>query len=317
MRTICISFLLLATFYISFAQCASNPAVNLAFVSSAGGSCTYNATFSITLLQNSLKVVQIDLPAGSSPAQVCFGNRLGSTMTSLPCINSGGSNFGNPDNNVTISSSPVTSVTIPCSLSTITFNASTSAQNNGNNCFSGTATATASPAPLKLLFFKAYSDNQKTYLNWETASEVNFDRFILQKSNNAIEFTEVNTIPASSNKQYEAVDENPGLETTYYRLKILDKDASFSYSKIIEVKKNGASEPMVYPVPSQGEVFLKGVESFDFYQLLDVSGNKINSKLIKSENGFKLATESKLSGGLYFLKLSNLNNSETLKILID
>lgn len=94
------------------------------------------------------------------------------------------------------------------------------------------------PLPIELVSFNAVCQNNGANLiKWTTATEVNADKFEIQKSSNAVDFQTIGTIqaqyPYGGNYSYTDNTKNVGI--TYYRLKMIDKDASFKYSDIVNV----------------------------------------------------------------------------------
>ncbi len=94
------------------------------------------------------------------------------------------------------------------------------------------------PLPIELVSFNAVCQNNgTTLLKWTSATEVNAEKFEIQKSTNAMDFVSIGTVPAQypygGNYSYTDNTKNSGI--TYYRLKMIDKDGSFKYSDIINV----------------------------------------------------------------------------------
>lgn len=100
------------------------------------------------------------------------------------------------------------------------------------------------PAPIELLHFIAQKNSLRSVLlSWTTIQEINSDYFELQKLNDGL-WEELARIPAQGFSQapqnYEWLDQNIPLKTKenswlYYRLKMVDQDASFQYSTIRNV----------------------------------------------------------------------------------
>lgn len=92
-------------------------------------------------------------------------------------------------------------------------------------------TRSSAPLPIELLYFKAsWKDQQysSALLEWQTASEINNDYFEIQRSTDAINFTNIHTIPGAGNSNtllsYEFIDQfeisYASAETVfYYRLR--------------------------------------------------------------------------------------------------
>ncbi|WP_170916740.1 polysaccharide lyase [Dyadobacter psychrophilus] len=98
----------------------------------------------------------------------------------------------------------------------------------------------ATPLPVTLASFTAAKLGLVSQLKWSTAQEVNAERFVIQRSSNAKNWQNVGekmAIGASSNLiNYAFTDQKPVKGTSYYRLKIVDKDQTFAYSSIKSLK---------------------------------------------------------------------------------
>ncbi len=87
--------------------------------------------------------------------------------------------------------------------------------------------------------------NGKTALiQWKTTEEVKSDYFVVERSIDGTNYSNLtNNIPAigqgSNIRNYQAIDYNPNADMNYYRLKIVDIDGSFEYSKVLMVKMKG------------------------------------------------------------------------------
>ncbi len=90
--------------------------------------------------------------------------------------------------------------------------------------------------PVELLSFVARAvDNQKTLLEWETASELNNDYFEIQRSSDGRNFEVIGEASGAGTtaeiQGYVYWDEQPLIGRNYYRLRQVDFDGSFEYSK--------------------------------------------------------------------------------------
>lgn len=116
-----------------------------------------------------------------------------------------------------------------------------------------TLTDAANALPVNLISFKATCETDDALLQWQTATEVNSASFIVQKSTDANIWTNLQSVAASNSANgasYSFKDNAPSA-STYYRLKIIDKDGSFNYSPIFNGGCSGAAMPfVVYPNPA-------------------------------------------------------------------
>ena len=102
--------------------------------------------------------------------------------------------------------------------------------------------------PVELTYFKGNATEEGVLLEWETATEVNNYGFQVQRQKDKVEsesewedlgFVQGNGT-TNSPKQYSFTDPlnfnlNPNLTRLDYRLKQIDHDGTFAYSKVIEV----------------------------------------------------------------------------------
>ncbi len=114
--------------------------------------------------------------------------------------------------------------------------------------------------PLKLLSFAASLNKESVALKWETSQEINTAGFEVEMSKNATDFKKIgylesrNTNSQVASKYYYYTAIPSGQQTSYYRLKLLDQDGSFSYSRIIKLQHSEMTEEyQVYPNPVQQE----------------------------------------------------------------
>ena len=93
--------------------------------------------------------------------------------------------------------------------------------------------------PVSLVSFTALWSNKGTLLDWKTNLEDNLNCFVVEKSNNAIDFFPIATVLAkklNTGSNYSYSDTSTTLKKAYYRLKIIDNDAGNVYSALVVMK---------------------------------------------------------------------------------
>ena len=120
------------------------------------------------------------------------------------------------------------------------------------------------PLPVTLVSFKGHPAGDHVQLNWQTASEVNTDHFVVERSRDGAHFAPVATVKAKGNptdvQRYGVRDTSPLPGTSYYRLKIVDADGRFQYANVISVSRyaTGNGTIRLYPNPNGGrQLFLE------------------------------------------------------------
>ncbi|MDQ6477395.1 T9SS type A sorting domain-containing protein [Dyadobacter sp. LHD-138] len=117
-----------------------------------------------------------------------------------------------------------------------------------------------SPLPVTLVKFKAKTlENQRNLLEWSTTAETNNDYFEVQRSNDAQAFETIGVREGMGDTKtlvdYEYTDEKPFKDIVYYRLKQVDFDGTFAYSRIIAViKKEEQHADYIFPNPTGSTV---------------------------------------------------------------
>lgn len=113
-----------------------------------------------------------------------------------------------------------------------------------------------SPLPIDLVSFQGKRVPMGVELRWTTQSEHNNDYFELEKSTSGEKFGSVATIKGNGTSSmahhYEYLDTKVSTGTTFYRLKQVDFDGSFTYSNVISVNYEGSFTFSVYPNPATG-----------------------------------------------------------------
>jgi hypothetical protein len=173
--------------------------------------------------------------------------------------------------------------------------------------------------PLQLTSFgAALRTNNDVQLHWETADELNVKNIEIQRSVNGRNFNTI-AIANTQNKlqnNYIFNDKIYGNELFYYRLKIVNDDGSFKYSKLQSVKnkllKNNA---YILENPVKDNITLINLPLKKcIISLLNDNGMEISRKACNNISSTQLNI-SALSSGLYFLKIVSPESNETLKFI--
>ncbi len=144
--------------------------------------------------------------------------------------------------------------------------------------------------PVELISFTGSNVGDKNRLEWITASEKNTNRFVVEKSLDAINWFYLGEKPAAGNSlerlTYELFDIYPLVGSNYYRLKSIDNDETFTYSKIINIILGSVNTSTgligIYPNPTSSEI--KVLISSDVNQKATVKIYDVLGKVVKTTN---------------------------------
>lgn len=182
--------------------------------------------------------------------------------------------------------------------------------------FSLSATEGATPLPIELLTFKAGQQGEMVALEWKTASELNNDRFEVQRSLDGELFETVAEVRGAGTtnrtSHYEAWDHQAVEGLSYYRIRQIDYDGKSSNSWLVAVEYIPPSEVLgLYPNPVANgqsvvlDLRLHQKEVVDI-AVADASGRIVQQQSVELSKGFQkqsIATDD-LSNGIYFVRVA-------------
>ena len=171
--------------------------------------------------------------------------------------------------------------------------------------------------PIELLSFTATCNGKYAELAWSTASERNNDYFVIERSADAIEFTEVGRVAGAGNsiEQLDYTFNDYGIHggDNYYRLVQVDYDGTRSVSEIVVANCVDAvdeePEVMAYPNPFNGELTIV-LDNFDnrpaTIEVYDMLGKQVLfQKADAPQNSYEtILNLSNLPTGAYNVRVS-------------
>lgn len=172
--------------------------------------------------------------------------------------------------------------------------------------------------PVTLVSFSGdKSADYQTTLKWITADERDFDRFEVQRSADAKSFETIGIVAGAAGNSaltsYEFTD-NEAKGALYYRLKMIDTDKTFTYSKVIYIRNAGSEGNAqtiagpFYPNPSPGaaEIDLYAVETGNWViTIMDKTGKPIRSENKILQKGMNKVGIGNLASGLNLVRFEN------------
>ena len=177
---------------------------------------------------------------------------------------------------------------------------------------SATIACPLSPLPVQLKYFAAKkTNNGQVNINWATATEQNTKNFIIERSADGINFTEINRVVAAGNSntevKYNTLDVNPIMGKNFYRMRQTDIDGASMYSNIVLINMSITKASVdIFPNPVHGVVNIN-------LNNLPVNNNSIvvydiTGKALINFNGITGNTVklnlSTIKAGTYYIKVS-------------
>jgi hypothetical protein len=130
----------------------------------------------------------------------------------------------------------------------------------------GVFAETANPLPIKLVSFSGELQDKAISLNWQTATEINNDYFILERSADGINFEAIAEIDGAGNSTsarfYQYLDVEPFIGENYYRLKQVDFDGTMAIvNQIVIIQFEEGAFVEITPNPIRNGFFQLGYSS--------------------------------------------------------
>lgn len=150
-------------------------------------------------------------------------------------------------------------------------------------------TVTLSPSlPITLVSFTVRQVECQSRLDWKVADAINFSRFAIEKSSDGYAYSKVADIPYTGVYNYTWTDPAPDIQTSYYRLKLVDADETYTYSNTVSATNNCQVQAIkVYPTVTEGWVKVTMPAGYEqaTIQIYNISGQRISPLITGSGTG--------------------------------
>ena len=205
---------------------------------------------------------------------------------------------------------------------TINYNVSVISSNSGNindrNDISSATFNTSTVLPVNLQSFDASINNCVSKINWRSNTEDNLKSYSLEYSNDGTKYNSFYEVNAKGNNNSYNTEHKAAEGKVFYRLKSVDFDGKYEYSKIISLNiicnKNWA---VIYPNPTT-QIINVNISTLNKLPttvvLYDAMGKKILSQLL--QNGINKIDVSKIALGIYTLTFSENTGIKNSSIII-
>lgn len=169
--------------------------------------------------------------------------------------------------------------------------------------------------------FSASLNQQAVVLEWTTNTELNNDKFVIESSSSGELFYPIGQLKgagtSSEAKRYRFVHRNPSAGTNYYRLKQVDFNGSYAYSKVLAVEALDKINLLLFPNPAKDQFYLQYPISNgpSQIQLFDGLGRRIKTSITGDTGNYEVKLPESLAGGTYWLKVERGGKVQTLAIV--
>ncbi len=167
------------------------------------------------------------------------------------------------------------------------------------------------PLPVTLVTFEAVKEENRALLSWATTVESNSDYFDIQKSGDGRSWKTLGRVSAAVNsdepRSYTFVDNRPldeGALGYYilYRLKMVDMDGSFTYSRMISLSFSMDRRTMLYPNPVSDRLYCSPADAAKIESITMI--NSVGQIMLRSfEDAEAGVSVDHLTPGIYLVQI--------------
>jgi hypothetical protein len=180
--------------------------------------------------------------------------------------------------------------------------------------------------PVKLLSFSGNIANQKLKLQWTVAENEKGEHFKIEKSADGKDFKSIGLVftTEKAGTEHYSYSEASEASATYFRLKVVNKDNSISYSKVVLLKTGNemmSSNLSIVQNPVEGNLSLQynvvtaGVQKVVIY---NAAGSKVFATQINLQKGINVVSlplNGSVKAGIYVLEVSNERDRATARVV--
>jgi Secretion system C-terminal sorting domain len=171
------------------------------------------------------------------------------------------------------------------------------------------------PLPVQLKSISASIQTSGVKIVWEVEGEYNIDKYIIEKSNDGRNFTNIGAVNAIAANKYSFTDIAPSASAVvYYRIKVTGQSGYIKYSSIISVKTSKTAEIGFYPNPVIDAININGLKNLSNIRIINTNGKVVVSKATGAN--YVNINLSNLSTGIYVIEVLENGGRITAKKFI-
>lgn len=169
--------------------------------------------------------------------------------------------------------------------------------------------------PVEFTTIRATKNAKSVDVAWQTASELNNEMFVVERSKDGINFTAIGEVEGQGTstriQNYLLTDDAPLSGVSYYRVKQVDFDGAYDYSEMVSVTMDVKSI-RVTPTATYDITTIYAEESTEIV-VYDMTGATVTNML--PQNGQYDVDLSNAAKGIYMAVISYGTHTETVKLI--
>lgn len=164
---------------------------------------------------------------------------------------------------------------------------------------------TTPPIPLPVTWVGVWIDQYQGFANvhWQISDEINNHYFEVWRSRDLETFIQIAHVEANRNALYLFRDKSPLIGESYYKIKQVDQNGAYSFSKAVSFFYLSDSDIQIYPNPVSDQLHIKGFPDTEtlHVSVLDMMGREQKIHVSDTAPDILIAVENLRSGSYILL----------------
>lgn len=176
--------------------------------------------------------------------------------------------------------------------------------------------------PVTLTKFEIFSYKDRVSLSWSTASELNFDYFSVERSEDGLIFSEISRVKGhgTTNDRHDYIFEDrfPFTGKSYYRITTVDFDGYMETYNVVAVSYSGEKSARIFPNPAEEgklnvELTYTPTEELTLI-ITDLNGvEKLRRKIREKQTSIQVD----LNSGTYLVKINSQDFNKVIRVIVN
>jgi hypothetical protein len=178
--------------------------------------------------------------------------------------------------------------------------------------------STPSSLPVTFTSFTATrSEDAGVSINWNTVNEINNSHFDIERSADGSDWTAIGTVAAGNNlsaNEYSYTDASAPAAQTWYRIRQVDLDGKYSYTKVVLVAANANAQATIITSGKTVTIFPEKLTgSHLMVRLITLGGQVLQQQSIESASSRIDLTLSTNASGMYLVQVTDGSQMSIVK----
>jgi hypothetical protein len=185
--------------------------------------------------------------------------------------------------------------------------------------------STSMVLPMHFITVSAQRKTGATTVRWKTAQEENVNHYEVERLNASGNFATIGRVKSNNSQletEYEYIDALPLVGVAMYRIRSVDMDGQYTFSKVVSVSENNnAAGLQVLNNPAHEAIYITASDAYKGkyqYELFSTAGQLMQSGVLNfgGNDVVTIPLTIKTTAGIYLLNITNEAHRLAKRIMI-